>query len=119
VPSPENRALLDQAHLNRMPPDSVLVLISRAHLVDFDALTERVLAGQLRAAIDVFPTEPLPKDHPIRQAPGAVLSAHRAGSVREGLTEIGQAVVDDLEAILAGLPPRRMQQAAPELIRRR
>jgi hypothetical protein len=28
-------------------------------------------------------------------------------------------VVDDLEAILAGLPPRRMQQAVPELVRRR
>ena len=35
------------------------------------------------------------------------------------LHEIGRAVVDDLEAILAGLPPRRMQQALPELIRRR
>jgi phosphoglycerate dehydrogenase-like enzyme len=119
VPAPENRALLDRSLLEMLPQDAVLVLISRAHLVDFDALTELVLAGRLRAAIDVFPTEPLPVDHPIRQAPGAVLSAHRAGSVREGLHEIGRAVVDDLEAILAGLPPRHMQQALPELIRRR
>ena len=119
VPAPENRALLDRPLLERLPQDSVLVLISRAHLVDFDALTELVLAGRFRTAIDVFPTEPLPADHPIRQATGAVLSAHRAGSVREGLHEIGRAVVDDLEAIVAGLPPRRMQQALPELIRRR
>lgn len=119
VPSPENRALLDRSRLELLQPGSVLVLMSRAHLVDFDSLTDLVLAGRFRAAIDVFPNEPLPPDHPIRRAPGTVLSAHRAGSVPDGLREIGRAIVDDLEAILAGLPPRRMQQAQPELIRRR
>jgi phosphoglycerate dehydrogenase-like enzyme len=119
APATENRALLDRRRLELLPPDSVLVLISRAHLVDFDAITELLHAGRFRAAIDVFPQEPLPADHPIRRAPNTVLSAHRAGSVRTGLWEIGRAVVDDLEAILRGLPPRRMQQAAPELIRRR
>jgi phosphoglycerate dehydrogenase-like enzyme len=63
--------------------------------------------------------ELLPQDHPIRRALGVILSAHRAGSVPEGLQEIGRAVVDDLEAILAGLPPSCMQQAQPELIQRR
>ena len=96
----------------------MLVLISRAHVVDFDALTDLVLEGRFKAAIDVFPVEPLPADHPIRQAPGAVLSAHRAGSVKQGLCEIGRMVVDDIEAIVQGLPPQRMQLAQPELIGR-
>lgn len=117
IPSSENRALLSRDLLEKIRPDAVLVLISRAHLVDFDALTELVLAGRFRAAIDVFPTEPLPLDHPIRRAPGAVLSAHRAGSVAEGLRDIGRYVVDDLEAILRGLPPQRLQVAQPELVR--
>ncbi len=118
TPSAENRALLSRELLERIRPGSVLVLISRAHVVDFDALTELVLAGRFLAAIDVFPTEPLPLDHPIRRAPGAVLSAHRAGSVPEGLWEIGRMVVDDLEAIVRGLPPQRMQRAEPELVAR-
>lgn len=118
VPSVENRALLTRARLERIQPGAILVLISRAHLVDFDALTELVLAGRFKAAIDVFPTEPLPPDHPIRGAAGAVLSAHRAGSVREGLWDIGQMVVDDLEAIVRGLPPERLQIARPELVGR-
>jgi phosphoglycerate dehydrogenase-like enzyme len=118
VPSTENRALLSRELLERIQPGAVLVLISRAHVVDFEALTELVLAGRFKAAIDVFPTEPLPLDHPIRQAPGAVLSAHRAGAVKEGLWEIGQMVVDDLEAIVRGLPPQRLQAAQPELIKR-
>ncbi len=118
APTAENRALLSRPLLQRIKPGAVLVLISRAHVVDFDALTELVLAGRFKAAIDVFPTEPLPADHPIRTAPGAILSAHRAGSVREGLWEIGRMVVDDLEAIARGLPPQRLQVAQPELIRR-
>jgi phosphoglycerate dehydrogenase-like enzyme len=117
VPSTENQALLSRELLALIQPGAVLVLISRAHVVDFEALTEFVLAGRFKAAIDVFPSEPLAPDHPIRQAPGAVLSAHRAGSVAEGLWEIGRRVTDDLEAIVRGLPPQRLQVAQPELIR--
>jgi phosphoglycerate dehydrogenase-like enzyme len=117
-PSAENRALLSRELLAQIQPGAVLVLISRAHLVDFDALTELVLAGRFKAAIDVFPQEPLPLDHPIRQAPGAILSAHRAGSVKEGLWELGRLVVDDLEVIVQGLPPQRLQVAQPEIIKR-
>ena len=115
VPSDENRALLDRALLERIRPDAALILISRAHLVDFDALTDLLHAGRFRAAIDVFPQEPLDPSHPIRSAPNVLLSAHRAGSVREALWEIGEMVLDDLEAIGKGLPPRRMQRAEPEL----
>jgi len=118
IPSPENRAMLDQDRLSRIEEGSVLALISRAHLVDFDALTELVSAGRFKAVIDVFPEEPLPKDHPIRKAPGVVLSAHRAGSVARDLRNIGRMVVDDLETILAGLPPTEMQSAQPEIVYR-
>jgi phosphoglycerate dehydrogenase-like enzyme len=117
-PTTENRALLSRALLERLQPGAVLVLISRAHVVDFEALTDLVLAGRFKAAIDVFPNEPLAHDHPIRQAPGAVLSAHRAGSVREGLWEIGALVVDDLEALACGLPPQQLQVAQPEVVSR-
>jgi len=118
APSSENRALLSRAMLELLQPDAVLVLVSRAHVIDFDAMTELVLAGRFRVAVDVFPVEPLPIDHPIRRADGAILSAHRAGSVAEGLWQLGQMVVDDLEAIVATLPPQRLQVATPELIAR-
>jgi phosphoglycerate dehydrogenase-like enzyme len=118
APTMENGALLSRELLEEIESGSTLVLISRAHVVDFAALTDLLLAGRFRAGIDVFPEEPLPADHPIRSAPGTVLSAHRAGSVQAGLLEIGRMVVDDLEAIAADLPPQLMQQAQPELINR-
>ena len=118
TPTSENRALLSRELLQLVQADAVLVLVSRAHVVDFDALTELVLEGRFRAAIDVYPEEPLAADHPIRTAPGVVLSPHRAGLVQEALWEIGRRVVDDLEALVNGLPARRLQLADPELATR-
>jgi phosphoglycerate dehydrogenase-like enzyme len=118
APTTENEALLSRSRLELIRRDAVLVLASRAHVVDFGALTGLLLAGRFRAGIDVFPVEPLPVDHPIRLASSAVLSAHRAGAVQEALWEIGERVVDDLEAIVRGLPPSRLQVAEPELARR-
>jgi phosphoglycerate dehydrogenase-like enzyme len=118
TPTSENREFLSRELLELVQPDAVLVLVSRAHVVDFDALTDLVLAGRFRVAIDVFPSEPLDPEHPIRTAPRAVLSPHRAGLVQEALWDIGRRVVDDLESLVNGLPPLRMQVGEPELATR-
>jgi phosphoglycerate dehydrogenase-like enzyme len=118
IPSTENRAMIDRVRLERITADSVFLLISRAHVVDFDALTELLIAGRFRAGVDVYPKEPLAADHPIRTAPNVVLSAHKAGGTPRALRDIGRMVVDDLEAILNGLPPTEMQVAHPEIVRR-
>ena len=118
APTLENRAMISRPLLELVREDAVFLLISRAHVVDFDALTELALAGRFKLATDVFPIEPLETDHPIRAAESALLSAHRAGSVKRAMFELGEMVVDDLEAIIQGLPPRRLQMAEPELSRR-
>ena len=118
IPSTANKAQLDRAKLELIREDAVFVLMSRAHMVDFDALTELLFERRFRAAIDVFPDEPLPAEHPIRQAPNVVLSAHRAGSIVGDSNLIGRLVVDDLEAMARGLPPWHMQPAEPEIVAR-
>jgi phosphoglycerate dehydrogenase-like enzyme len=117
VPTPDNHHLVSRRLMELLEPGNVLAVISRAHLVDFDAMTDLVLERRFRAAIDVFPEEPLDRAHPIRRAPAAVLSAHRAGAIPEALLSIGRMVVDDLEALLEGREPTRMQYATPETIR--
>ena len=47
-----------------------------------------------------------------------MLSAHRAGGIEEAFHEIGAMVLDDLLLVARGLPPVRMQVAAPELVGR-
>jgi phosphoglycerate dehydrogenase-like enzyme len=119
VPTASNKALLDRQKLNLIRPDAVFILLSRSHVVDFDALTELVGQGRFRAGIDVFPQEPLPQEHPIRKAKHAVLSSHRAGANAEGIQAVGRFAVDDIEAISRGLAPWAMQIAQPEFIRLR
>jgi phosphoglycerate dehydrogenase-like enzyme len=114
----ENRAGLRAEQFAMMQPGSVLVLVGRSDVVDFDALVDAAASGHIRAAIDVFPQEPMPADHPIRRTPNTILSPHRAGSLPQTYRLIGQMVVDDLELVLRGLPPQRMQRATPELANR-
>jgi phosphoglycerate dehydrogenase-like enzyme len=119
VPSVTNQGLLNREKLSLIRPDAAFILLSRAHLVDFAALTELVLARRFLAGIDVYPQEPLAKDHPIRTASHAVLSSHRAGANHEALQNIGRIIVDDIEAICSDRVPQAMQLAQPEFIRLR
>ena len=120
VPTPTNRGLFSREKLCLLQRNALLLLISRSHLVDFDALTELLEKGCFQAAIDVFPDEPhFPADHPIRKVPGVILSAHRAASIRLERRAIGKMVVDDLELMARGLPPTQLQVAEPELIQLR
>ena len=119
IPSKSNRGFLTRQLLELIPEDAVFVLLSRAHVIDFNAFTELVSAGRFRAATDVFPEEPLPLDHPIRKVPNIILSSHRAGAINEALRNIGRLVVRDIEAICSGAVPQEMQSAQPEFIQKR
>jgi phosphoglycerate dehydrogenase-like enzyme len=110
----ENEGFLGRAQLERIRHDAVLLLMSRAGVVDFDALTDLVAQGRLRAATDVFPDEPLAADHPARNLDGFLLSPHRAGGMREAFLEIGRLAVADLELVLQGLPPVACKRAERE-----
>lgn len=114
----ENRAMLGRSELNLLPEDAGLILLSRASLVNFDALTEHLKSRHFSAAIDVFPDEPLAPHHPIRTLPNVLLSAHRAGGIAESYEIMGQIVSDDLKLVIAGLPPVRLQEASRETVGR-
>jgi phosphoglycerate dehydrogenase-like enzyme len=114
----ETEGLLGAAEFDAMPSGARLVLVSRAPVVDFDALLDCVAAGTFTAAIDVWPDEPTPPDHRARRMDGLVLSPHRAGGIPQAFSQIGAMVLDDLKLIERGLPPVRMQVAARELVGR-
>ncbi len=112
----ENTGKIGARHFASMQRGSVVILASRAALVNFPELLEAARSGHIRVGIDVWPEEPIPKDEPGRTTPNTLLQAHRCGSVPEIQPLIGQLVVDDLECILAGLPPQRCQRAVLETV---
>ncbi len=112
----ENTGKIGARHFASMQKGSVVVLASRAALVNFPELLAAAASGHIRAGIDVWPEEPVPRDEPGRSTPNTLIQAHRAGSVPEIQPLIGQLVVDDLENILADLPPQRCQRAVVETV---
>jgi phosphoglycerate dehydrogenase-like enzyme len=112
-PTTENAGMIGRAQLDALAPGSVVVLVSRAPVVDWAALLEAAASGRIRVAVDVFPVEPIPPEEPARSTPNTILSAHRAGNVPEIWPRVGEMVVDDLEAVLAGRPPTHLQLADP------
>jgi phosphoglycerate dehydrogenase-like enzyme len=114
----DNERFLGSRELGLIPDGGALVLMSRAAVVDFDALVSEVAARRLRAAVDVWPEEPLAADHPARGLEGMLLSPHRAGGMPEAFLEIGRLAVADLELVLRGLPPVVCKRAEPETVGR-
>ena len=114
----ENQGFLSKREFDLIKPGGIFVLMSRAGVVDFDALTAAAQIGRLRVATDVFPEEPFAKDHPIRDLPNVLLSAHRSGGMPEAFLEIGKMVLSDLELLLRGLPPTSCKTAQPETVSR-
>lgn len=112
----ENTGQIGQRHFASMQKGSVVILASRAAIVNFPELLAAAASGHIRAGIDVWPQEPVPPNEPGRTTPNTLIQAHRAGSIPEIQPLIGQLVVDDLEAILAGLPPQRCQRAVLETV---
>lgn len=112
----ENAGKIDKTFFDLMPRGAVLVLASRAGIVNFDQLLDAAASGRIRAAIDVWPDEPIPADHRARSTPNTLLQAHRAGNIPEIWPWMGQMVVDDLEQVLKGLPPQRCQRALWETV---
>jgi D-3-phosphoglycerate dehydrogenase len=65
-------------------PGLLLVNTSRGGVVDQAALIAAVESGRIAgAALDVFETEPLPPDSPLRSCPAIVLTPHEASSSPE------------------------------------
>ncbi len=107
--SDRTRGLVGARELALMKPRSYLINTARGPIVEeaalLDALQQRLIAG---AAVDVFDSEPLAADHPFRQLPNFIGTAH-IGYVTEGAYELyyGESV-ENIRAWISGQPIRVM-----------
>ena len=114
----ENRGFLGAEAFAAMRAGAAFILLSRADVVDFPALMAAVERGHIVAASDVYPQEPLPADHPVRNLPGFVRSAHRAGALDSAFKKMGEMVLEDMALMDRGLPPMRCKRAERETVSR-
>lgn len=114
----ENKGFLGAEAFASMRKGAAFILLSRADVVDFPALMAAVETGHIVAASDVYPEEPLPADHPVRQLKGFVRSAHRAGALDSAFKKMGDMVLEDMALMDRGLPPMRCKRAERETVSR-
>lgn len=105
VSNASTRGIVGAAELASMKRSAYLVNTSRGPLVDeqalIAALQERRIAG---AGLDVFWTEPLPKEHAIRGFDNVVLTPHLGYVVDENMRQMYASALKNIQAWLAGEP---------------
>jgi phosphoglycerate dehydrogenase-like enzyme len=106
VLSDRTRGLVSENDLKRMKRGALLVNTSRGPIVVEKDLLSALKTGKLLAALDVYESEPLPADHPLRKMDNVTLSPH-LGYVHEDNYRIFYGdTVENVAAWLAGKPIR-------------
>jgi D-3-phosphoglycerate dehydrogenase len=95
------RGLIGKEALGKMKKGSLLVQASRGGVVDEAAVIEALDDGTLLgAAFDVYESEPLAEDHPLRGRPDVVLTPHLGASTTDAQIHVGVQAAEQVIALL-------------------
>ena len=110
----ENEGFISKDKLKLIKKNSSVVLVSRAEVVDFDEFIELAENEYFRAAIDVYPVEPVPADSTFRKKSNILFTSHVAGALDYSYKNIRDMMMNDIKKILNGMPPIHLQHADPD-----
>ncbi|RDD70549.1 2-hydroxyacid dehydrogenase [Paracoccus versutus] len=104
--TPETKGMISRARIAMMKPGGYIVNTTRGQVLDYGALYDALVSGQLRgAALDTFEPEPPPADWPLLKLPNVTLSPHIAGASRHSALKAATMIAGDIALILDGKPP--------------
>jgi phosphoglycerate dehydrogenase-like enzyme len=99
----DTRGLMDREAFARMKPGAFFVNASRGPVVDEAALLHALDSGHLAGAgLDVYETEPLAHDSPLRKVDRVFLSPHFAGTTVEARQRLFEMIGTNLNRVLDG-----------------
>jgi D-3-phosphoglycerate dehydrogenase len=103
--TPQTRHLINVEVLRKMERKPLLLNTARGGLIDLDAVLDALQSGQLGGvALDVFETEPLPPDHPLRTHPRALITPHMSYYSNESEPDLIRRVAQEIARGLRGEP---------------
>lgn len=101
---PATTGLIDEHLLRLLPPGACFINVGRGAVVDETALITVAREGHLQFGLDVFATEPLPANHPLRGLPNVFLTPHFAGPTLDRYPDATAHALRNLRAWIAGQP---------------
>ena len=107
--APETRHILDGRRMALLPDGALIINVGRGASIDEEALLPELCSGRLKAGLDVFETEPLPKDSPVWECPNLLITPHVAGNLTLPYTvdRIVELFLEDFRRYCAGEPLKR------------
>ena len=102
----ETRGFIGERELGLMKPTAILINTARGPVVDENALYRALKERRIWAAgLDVFETEPLPLDSPLRTLPNVVLLPHIGSATIKTRTDMALIAARNIrDYLLAGKP---------------
>lgn len=100
----QTEGMVGASFIARMKQGALLVNAGRGPVADTQAITDAVLQGRIRAALDVVDPEPLPAGHPLWHAPGALVTPHIAGTTGPFIERAWRFTGEQVRHYLAGEP---------------
>ena len=111
VLSERTRGLIGAHEIGLMKPSAYLINTSRGPIVQEKALIDALTANRIAGAgLDVFDTEPLPRDHPFLSLPNTVLTPHVGYVIEESFRTYFTQAKEDVDAWIAGRPIRVLEE---------
>ncbi len=106
--TPETTHLINAEALAKMKPTARIINCARGGIIDEQALYEALKAGKIAgAALDVFESEPLVNESPLRSlGKEMVLTPHLGASTTEAQVNVAIDVAEQIRDVLLGLPAR-------------
>ena len=99
----QTRNMIDRQRLKRLRPGSHIIVVSRGHIVDEDALIDALSSGHLAgASLDATDREPLPADSPLWDMSNVILSPHVSAESAQMLERRREIFKENLRRYLAG-----------------
>lgn len=102
----ETRGMLNADMIARLRDGAIVLNTARSAVIDMEALTTELVAGRLRAGLDVFDVEPLAENSPLYGLDNVLITPHVAGGTVEARRAQGDGVVQEISAFLSGAPLR-------------
>ena len=113
VLSERSHHLVGAREIALMRPEAILVNTARGAIIDEQALVAALQARRIGGAgLDVFETEPLPRDHPLLSLDNVVLSPHLGYATSDVFRGFYRATVAGVLAFLEGRPSNLLEASA-------